>query len=134
MLPTHVIDYQPNCSHSFSRQAFCFITPEMQALSKGGDMISAVHINYFDLAVVIWLIVGIFRGRKHGMSQELLPLVQWIAVIVATSFLYLPLARLMVHHFGLTLLPCALLAYVFIGCCAYGLLGKLKKKLDDTFQ
>jgi uncharacterized membrane protein required for colicin V production len=130
----HLVDNQHSHSHPFSRQGFCFITPEMQALSKGGDIISAVHINYFDLAVVIWLIVGIFRGRKHGMSQELLPLVQWIAVIVATSFLYLPLARLMVQRLGLTLLPCALLSYVFIGCFVYALLGKLKKKLDDTFQ
>ena len=118
---------------TLSRQGFCFITPEMQALTKG-DILSVLHINWFDLAVVVWLIIGVFRGRKHGMSQELLPLVQWIAVVVATSFLYLPLARLMVQRTGLTLLPCALFSYVFIGCFVYGILGNLKKKLDDAFQ
>lgn len=98
------------------------------------DVLSMFHVNWFDLVVVVWLIVGFVRGRKQGMSQELLPLVQWIAVVVAAGFLYLPLARLLAQRTGLTLLPCALCCYIFIGCSVFGLLGKLKKKLDDTFQ
>jgi uncharacterized membrane protein required for colicin V production len=106
----------------------------MQSLLNTPDIMGAFHLNWFDLGVVVWLIVGIFRGRKHGMSQELLPATQWIAVVILTSLLYLPAAQMLVHYTKLTLLPCALFAYVFIGCFIYGLLGKLKKKLDDMFQ
>lgn len=91
-------------------------------------------MNWFDLAVIVWLIIGIFRGRKHGMSQELLPLTQWIAFVIVASLFYIQIARPLAQRTGLTLLPCAIAAYVFVGCMVYGLLGNLKKKLDDTFQ
>lgn len=93
-----------------------------------------LHLNWFDLAVVVWLIIGLFRGRKHGMSQELLPLTQWIAVVVLASLFYRMIALPLSQRTGLTLLPCVLAAYVFVGCVVYGLLGNLKKKLDDKFQ
>jgi uncharacterized membrane protein required for colicin V production len=128
----YVPELQGRPLHSFSRQGYCFINREMQYLTS--DVLTSFHLNWFDLVVVVWLIVGIFRGRKHGMSQELLPLVQWIAIIVVTSLANPPLARLMVRYTGLTLLPCAIFCYVFVACAVYGLLGKLKKKLDDTFQ
>lgn len=118
--------------HSFSRQASCFINPEMQYLTS--DILGVLHLNWFDLIVVVWLIIGFFRGRKNGMSQELLPLTQWIAVVVVASLFYRVIAFPLSQRSGLTLLPCVLAAYVFLGCLVYGLLGNLKKKLDDKFQ
>lgn len=97
-------------------------------------MLGVLHLNLFDLAVVVWLIIGFFMGRKHGMSQELLPLTQWIAVVISASLFYRVIALPLSQRTGLTLLPCALASYVFIGCVVYGLLGNLKKKLDDKFQ
>ena len=38
-------------------------------------------INLFDLVVIAVLAVGIFRGRKHGMSEELLSLLKWLAIL-----------------------------------------------------
>jgi uncharacterized membrane protein required for colicin V production len=98
------------------------------------DLMAAMHLNWFDLVVITWLVIGIFRGRKNGMSQELLPLFQWIAVIIVASLTYMPAARMLVHYTGLTLLPCLLISYVFIGTMVYALLGKLKPMLDKTFQ
>ncbi|MGZ4963826.1 MAG: CvpA family protein [Limisphaerales bacterium] len=98
------------------------------------DFFSALNMNWFDLAVVVWLIIGVFRGRKHGMSQELLPLTQWIAFIVVASLFYIQIAHPLAQRTGLTLLPCAIAAYIFLGCFVFGLLGNLKKKLDDKFQ
>jgi len=98
------------------------------------DFYTALHMNWFDLAVVVWLIIGVFRGRKHGMSQELLPLVQWVGVVIVAGLFYLPIARPFAQRTGLTLLPCVLASYVFLGCLIYGLLGNLKEKLDAKFQ
>ncbi len=47
-------------------------------------------VNWFDLAVVIVILLGVNRGRKNGMSVELMPLVQWVAIIFAGAFLYRP--------------------------------------------
>ena len=39
-------------------------------------------INLFDLVVIVVLAAGILRGRKHGMSEELLSLVKWLAILL----------------------------------------------------
>ena len=48
-------------------------------------------INWFDMVVVITLLLGINRGRKHGMSEEMMIAMQWIAIVVGGAFLYKPL-------------------------------------------
>jgi len=35
----------------------------------------------FDLIVIVVLVVGILCGRKHGMSEELIKLLQWLAIL-----------------------------------------------------
>jgi uncharacterized membrane protein required for colicin V production len=51
-------------------------------------------VNWFDLTVVALLIIGIFRGRKRGMSQEVLDVAKWVVIVVAAGCLYKPLADL----------------------------------------
>jgi uncharacterized membrane protein required for colicin V production len=48
--------------------------------------------NWFDVFVVIFLVVGAFRGRKRGMSQEVLPLLKWITLAAVCGFCYQPIA------------------------------------------
>jgi uncharacterized membrane protein required for colicin V production len=45
-------------------------------------------VNWFDGAVVAMLIIGFFRGRKNGMSKELLPLLKWLSVVLASGLCY----------------------------------------------
>ena len=37
---------------------------------------------------VVFLVLGIVRGRKNGMSGELFQVLQWVAVLVGCAFLY----------------------------------------------
>jgi uncharacterized membrane protein required for colicin V production len=48
-------------------------------------------VHWFDIAVVIVLLLGVSRGRKNGMSVELMVMLQWIAIIFAGAFFYRPL-------------------------------------------
>ena len=70
-------------------------------------------INLFDLVVIVVLFAGIARGRKHGMSEELLSLLQWLAVLFGCAALYQP-GGLFVGGFTTMFGPlsCYLLAYV----------------------
>jgi len=52
---------------------------------------NGLPFNWFDLALVAILIAGIFRGRKRGMSQELLTVLQWIAIVIACAITYQPI-------------------------------------------
>jgi hypothetical protein len=42
--------------------------------------------NWFDMAVVVLLLVGFWRGRRHGMTRELLPLLQWLGIVLGAGF------------------------------------------------
>ena len=41
--------------------------------------------NWFDLALVLVLAFGFWRGRKRGMTKELLPTLQWIAILLGAG-------------------------------------------------
>lgn len=44
--------------------------------------------NWFDLAILFLLVFGFIRGRKRGMSTELLPVLQVAATLIAGALLY----------------------------------------------
>ena len=52
-------------------------------------------ICWVDFAILILLLVGVVRGRKRGMSQELLDIIKWGLIVVVAGFAYLPLGQLL---------------------------------------
>ncbi len=44
--------------------------------------------NWFDVTLVVLIMFGLWRGRKHGMSKEFLPVSQWIIIMVASALSY----------------------------------------------
>ena len=73
-------------------------------------------INLFDLVVIVVLTAGILRGRKHGMSEELLSLIMWLAILFGCSVIYQPGADLLSQFTGMfSRLSCYLMAYVGAG-------------------
>ncbi|MBU6402165.1 MAG: CvpA family protein, partial [Verrucomicrobia bacterium] len=48
------------------------------------------QVSWFDLVALGMIIVGLVRGRKHGMSQELLMVLQWLLIVVLGAMLYQP--------------------------------------------
>ncbi len=51
-------------------------------------------INLFDLLFAAFLIAGVIRGRKHGLSEELLRVLKWLALVCGCAVLYRPLGSL----------------------------------------
>jgi uncharacterized membrane protein required for colicin V production len=52
-----------------------------------------VPSNWVDLLTGVVLFVGILRGRKRGMSLELLDTLQWIAIVVLAGLYYRTVAQ-----------------------------------------
>ena len=50
-------------------------------------------INGFDLVLIVVLLTGIARGRKVGMSAELLSLLKWLAILFGCSLAYQPIGE-----------------------------------------
>jgi uncharacterized membrane protein required for colicin V production len=70
--------------------------------------------DYFDGFVLVWLIIGLFWGRKRGMTQELLPTLQWIAIVLAAGFFYRPLSVLIRQYVGFGVLWSNISAYLLV--------------------
>ncbi len=81
--------------------------------------------NWFDVFLLIWLAMGIFRGRKRGMSEELLTFLQWVVTLFVCAFAYQPIGDLLASQFKAFgrlsayvtgyLLAVAVVATIFLG-------------------
>jgi len=54
--------------------------------------------NWFDVALVALLAFGFWRGRRRGMTKELLPTLQWLAILLAAGLGHIFLANLFEQH------------------------------------
>jgi uncharacterized membrane protein required for colicin V production len=61
------------------------------------NFLNNLPFNWFDLALVAVLIVGIQRGRKRGMSEELMPVIKWLLVLVGASMVYEPVGQVIAN-------------------------------------
>ena len=90
-------------------------------------------LNVFDFVVLATLVIGLLRGRKHGMSEELIGLVKWLAVVVGCAMMYEPAGQWFANSSPFSLLASFLMVYIcgallilsFFAICKYRLGGKL---------
>jgi len=71
-------------------------------------------VNWFDGVVAGMLIIGLFLGRKHGMTKELLPLLKWVSLVVVCGICYPMAAQLLVNTVQLSQLPSCIFGYLLL--------------------
>jgi hypothetical protein len=76
--------------------------------------LSRLSVNYVDFFVVVWLIIGLAYGRKRGMTQELLPTIQWLAIVIVAGIFYRPLALIVRQYCRFEMLWSNVFAYILI--------------------
>ena len=91
--------------------------------------LDALPINVFDVLLIAVFVLGIFRGRKNGMSEELLNLVKWLAVVIGCGFAYEPVGTFLSQMAPISLLSSYLLAYLGIGAIILGFFALIKHSL-----
>jgi uncharacterized membrane protein required for colicin V production len=84
-------------------------------------------LGWFDFAAVIVLLVGVLRGRKNGMSEELMPLLQWAVILGACAYLYQPAGALLAQEAGCSLLFAYIAAYLILAAAVKGVFTFLKR-------
>jgi hypothetical protein len=102
--------------------------------------LDTLPFNAFDLLLVVLLILGIYRGRKHGMSEELLPLIKWLLIPFVCAVLYEPVAGFFLGTSAMfSRLACYIMAYsgagIVILLCFAGIKHSLGGKIigSDIF-
>src|SRR3989442_4899094 len=88
-------------------------------------------INGFDLVLLVVLITGIARGRKLGMSSELLSLLKWLAILFGCALAYQPIGDLFAQTTGIFgTLQAYIIAYVVAAALILLIFALLKPSLD----
>jgi hypothetical protein len=102
-------------------------------LDQVQDFFRNLAFNYVDAMVVLWLFIGLLRGRKHGMTQELLPALKWVAIVLAGGYLNHPLGALIRQNSAGSFSPqwCLIAAYGLVALVLALFFALLKYWLGD---
>ena len=68
--------------------------------------------NWFDVVVLGILLWGLNKGRKHGMSEELMMTLQWVGIVCAGAFLYRPFGDMLALSSPVSHLFCYVTIYI----------------------
>ena len=88
-----------------------------------------IPINWFDLALVVVLLLGIWRGRKHGMSEETLPLAKWLIIFFGAALAYEPVGQFLMSTTPFGLLFCYIVGYLMAMLAVFVLFSLFKRAL-----
>ncbi len=70
--------------------------------------------NWFDIAIVLLLGLGVQRGRKHGMSEEIILVIKWLAIVIVGGLGYAVIGDVISDNSVFTHLSSYLMAYSVI--------------------
>jgi uncharacterized membrane protein required for colicin V production len=110
------------------------------AANTASSIANNLSVSWFDLVFVVVLGFGLFRGRRNGLSRELIPLLQWIALVIAAGMGYPTVAQFETtqFHWGKTIadvsgyLALALVTLIFFAIVKRTFTERLVK--NDTFK
>src|SRR5476649_984079 len=68
--------------------------------------------NLFDLVLVAVIGFGLFRGRKNGMTKEVLPMLQWVSLVVVCGLGYQMAGEMFINFTGWSRLTSYLSGYL----------------------
>ena len=107
----------------------------MIAMAVQNFEMDRLPVNWFDGLLLILLVVGVFMGRRHGMSREFLPLLKWLTLVLVPGFFYPQAAQLMASSTGLGKSGNLILGYlvlVFVVWILFMIIKQLLANREDT--
>jgi uncharacterized membrane protein required for colicin V production len=86
----------------------------MMHLAVLPPVVANAKFDYFDIVAIVWLIIGLLRGLKRGISRELLPTFQWVGILAAGGLLYGSFGPWIKHNTYFSVLWANIAAYLLI--------------------
>lgn len=110
------------------------------AANSASSLANNLSVSWFDAVVVIVLCFGVYRGRRNGLSRELLPMLQWIVLPIVCGLGYPTVAQVCIAYlkWGKTIADVA--GYVALALVIFGFFAFLKNRFterlvkNDTFK
>src|SRR5688572_12972622 len=76
--------------------------------------LQSIYVSWVDLFAFIILLVGLRRGQTRGLSQEILFVLQWLAIVVGAAAAYQPVGQLLAAHSPFSPLFCNVSSYLAV--------------------
>src|SRR5260221_5679333 len=92
---------------------------------------ASLAFNWFDILVLVVLLLGIIRGRKRGISEELLEVLQWLLIVVVAALLYLPLGNMLADFTHMTLLASYIVSYLLVAFSIKLIFSMIKRMVGE---
>lgn len=92
---------------------------------------STLPFNSFDAVVVVVLGFGLFRGRRNGLSKDLLPLLQWLVLVPVCTFGYQMAGGLLSHLANLDKFWGLLEAYLALALVVFVVFSGIKRAFAE---
>jgi uncharacterized membrane protein required for colicin V production len=96
--------------------------------------VDKLEMNWFDVVAGLILVAGLFRGRKNGMSMEVLPLSQWLSVVIVCGLFYPTVAQWLVNTGFLKLPASCVMGYVLLALAIFLIFSLLKRALTPRLD
>jgi len=96
-----------------------------------GKYFEYLRFGWIDVLVLIALLVGFTRGRKRGMSVELLDVLKWLLVVVVAGHGYQPLGQMLAASTPFNDLFCYIAVYLVILTFFVALFSWIRPRLGD---
>ena len=87
--------------------------------------------NWFDIVALIVLGVGVWVGRRRGMSAELLDLLLWLAIVILAAQFNPHLGKWLAGAVGFSPTVSFILAYVLVAITLYFLIFLVRRWQGD---
>jgi hypothetical protein len=88
-----------------------------------------VPFGWFDAVLLVVIGFGFFRGRKNGMTKEVLPMFQWLATVLVCGLGYEMAGGFFMNLMRLNRLQACICGYLFLAFLVFLLFIWLKKIL-----
>jgi uncharacterized membrane protein required for colicin V production len=101
----------------------------MIAVATQSFALDKVPFGWFDVLFLALLVFGLFRGRRNGMTKEVLPMFQWLAVVLVCGLAYEMVGQRVVSITGLGRTASNVLGYLALAFVGFVVFIMLKNAL-----
>ncbi len=103
----------------------------MSWLKSITDSLDGFPISWVDFLTLVIVGIGVVRGRKRGLSEEMLDTIKWILILVAGAFTYKLLGNILNQKPVLSLLSYYIFSYILVAVVVQMIFLFLKKQLGQ---
>src|SRR6186713_161218 len=96
-----------------------------------GGVMGGWTVGWVDFVTLLVICIGIVRGRKRGLSEELLDTTMWLIIVVAGALLYRTIGNVLIQKPILSLLTFYMLSYIAVALAVKIIFVLIKRKFGQ---